>query len=79
MGFVLHVKFRIYQVFSGVNVKFKFYQVFSGVLIKFKFYQVFSGVHVTRSSCFCVMCCRSLSICPFSLAIVIVCPSINGF
>ena len=23
MGFVLHVKFRIYQVFSGVHVKFK--------------------------------------------------------
>jgi hypothetical protein len=27
-------------------VKFKFYQVFSGVPVKFKFYQVFSGVHL---------------------------------
>jgi hypothetical protein len=26
-------------------VKFKFYQVFSGVHVKLKFYQVFSGVH----------------------------------
>ena len=26
-----YVRFRIYQVFSGVHVKFKFYQVFSGV------------------------------------------------
>jgi hypothetical protein len=43
VGFVLHVKFKIYQVFSGVHVKFRFYKVFSGVHVKFRFYQVFSG------------------------------------
>jgi hypothetical protein len=32
---VLHVKFRIYQVFSGVHVNFRFYQVFSGDWLKF--------------------------------------------
>ena len=42
----MQVKFRIYQVFSGVHVKFKFYQVFSGVHVKFRFCQVFSGVNV---------------------------------
>ena len=30
MGFMLHVKFRIYQVFSGDYVKFRIYQVFRG-------------------------------------------------
>ena len=33
MGFVLHVKLRIYQVFSGDYVKFRIYQVFSGVFV----------------------------------------------
>ena len=36
MGFVLHLKFRIYQVFSGDYVKFRIYQIFSGVHVKFR-------------------------------------------
>ena len=27
----VHVKFKFYQVISGVHVKFRFYQVFRGV------------------------------------------------
>jgi hypothetical protein len=39
----LHVKFKFYQVFSGVHVKFWFFQVFSGDHVKFRFYQIFSA------------------------------------
>ena len=28
------MKFKFYEVFSGVHIKFKFYQVFSGVPVK---------------------------------------------
>jgi hypothetical protein len=42
----IHVKFIFYQVFSAVHVKFKFYHVFSGIHVRFRFYQVFSGIHV---------------------------------
>ena len=47
MGFVLHVKFRIYQVFSGDY-------------LRFRIYQVFRGVRVAQSLVFCVMVGRLL-------------------
>jgi hypothetical protein len=61
VGFVLHVKFRIYQVFSGVHVKLDSIRVLEWFMsslssirflvgfvlhVKFRIYLVFSGVHV---------------------------------
>ena len=54
------VSLSSFIIFKGV--KFRFYQVFSGVHVEFKFYQVFSGVHtidqqivLTNDNVFCLL------------------------
>jgi hypothetical protein len=54
VGFVLHVKFRIYQVFSGVCVA----QSFDICVVFCRSLFVLSGVRVAQSLDFCVVFCR---------------------